>query len=397
MLVGIIGKPSSGKTTILNALCLTDAKVGIYPFTTIDPNRGVAYLYVKCPCHDKDFSCNPRSGSCDDGVRSIPVEMLDVAGLVPGASKGKGMGNRFLDDLRQADVLIHVVDTTGKFDAEGNPTTNYDPSTDIEWLDEELSQWIHNILFKDWDPLSIKLDADRSKTAGVIAEKLSGLKVSLNQISTSLRLTNLGEKNPKHWTDPDKESLAKHIRQIAFPTVIAANKLDSPDSAKNTEIVREKYPNITLVSTSWLAELTLRKANENKAIKYIPGNTTIEILDENHKIIKTVTAIKERLFDSGISTGVGELLSKTIFDVIEFIVVYPVEDSSKLTDKDGRVLPDVFLVPKNIPAREFAGKIHSDFEKSFIHAILVSDSNKRISATHELKNHDIIKIVSATK
>ena len=131
MIIGIVGKPSSGKTTILNALCMTDAKMGNYPFTTINPNRGIAYVRVPCPCRDLDTNCNPRTGSCQEGTRYVPIEVLDVAGLVPGASEGKGLGNQFLDDLRQANVLIHVLDTSGTTDAEGNDVDSYNPVDDI--------------------------------------------------------------------------------------------------------------------------------------------------------------------------------------------------------------------------------------------------------------------------
>ena len=85
VLVGIVGKPSSGKTTFLNAACLTDAKTAPYPFTTVEPNHGVAYIRVDCVCKELGVEDNPQNSVCQDGVRRIPVEILDVAGLVPGA------------------------------------------------------------------------------------------------------------------------------------------------------------------------------------------------------------------------------------------------------------------------------------------------------------------------
>src|SRR3989338_7459591 len=109
MLVGVVGKANVGKSTFFKAATLADVEIANYPFATIKPNHGVGF--VKIDCIDKEFNiqCNPREGYCVSGYRFVPVNMIDVAGLVPGAHEGKGMGNQFLDDLNQADVLIHVV------------------------------------------------------------------------------------------------------------------------------------------------------------------------------------------------------------------------------------------------------------------------------------------------
>ena len=110
MLIGLVGKPSVGKSTFFKAATLAEVEIASYPFTTIKPNHGVGY--VKIDCIDKEFNvqCNPNHGFCIDHKRFVPVELMDVAGLVPGASEGKGLGNQFLDDLRQADVFLHIVE-----------------------------------------------------------------------------------------------------------------------------------------------------------------------------------------------------------------------------------------------------------------------------------------------
>lgn len=397
MLIGVIGKPSSGKTTILNALCMTDAKMGNYPFTTINPNRGVAYIGVDCPCSSLPTDCNPRTGKCENGTRYIPIEILDVAGLVPGASEGKGMGNQFLDDLRQASVLIHVVDTSGTTDEEGNDVENYNPVHDIHWLNNEILAWVGNILFKDWERLAKKLESDRTELVEVLHKKLTGLGSTIYKIKQSLMKIGLMDENPKEWTDEQKSDLTETIKDSLMPMMIAANKIDRPGADKYEKEIREKYPELEVIATSGLAELTLRRMDEKGIIKYTPGENDFEIIDPNHKQIGVAVAIKEKLLNIRGSTGVTQLLFGAVFDYLKLIAVFPVEDQNHYTDKDGRVLPDAFLIAQGTSAKEFAGKIHSDLADKFIHAILANKSNKRISATHEIENGDVIKIVSAVK
>lgn len=400
MLIGIVGKPSSGKTTILNALCMTDAKMGAYPFTTIKPNRGMAFVRIDCHCKDLDQDCQPRTGYCENGSRFVPIEILDVAGLVPGASEGKGMGNQFLDDLRQADAFIHVIDSSGESDEEGNPIEGYDPSNDLIWLNAELTSWIGNTLFKDWDRLSRKLDSDRSQTAEALLEKLSGLGADLVLIRQSLRNADLIEKSPKDWNEEERLSLADNIRKILFPSVIAANKADRGSAKTNIEKLSERFPEEKIISTSGLAELTLRKADQSGLINYLPGSTKIEYkgdIENPTKMMKVISAIDEKLFSVKQTTGVATLLEICVFKILKLIAVFPVEDQTHLTDHDGRILPDVFLVPQGTTAKQFAGKIHTDLQNTFINGILVTDSNKRISANHEMQNLDIVKIVAAQK
>lgn len=395
MLIGLIGKPSSGKTTLFNAMCLTDAKMGNYPFTTINPNKGVAFVRVACPCKDLPDNCEPNDGFCLDGVRYVPVDVLDVAGLVPGAADGKGMGNKFLDDLRQANILIHVLDTSGTTDAEGNETKNYDPSIDIKWLNQEINLWISRLIFNDWDRFSKKLDADRSKLTYLINEKLSGLGSKLSLISAVLREENLSDITPREWTSENKINFVNNFQTKLFPVIIAANKIDRPSSDKILERLTDRF-GIDIIGVSGLCELHLRRAAELNLIDYLPGSSNFKVLieDSNNKNLKIAKAIKEKLLDLGKTTGVTELLEKSVFTVLEYIAVYPVEDSNKLIDKNGKLLPDVHLIKKGTNAKDLAGLVHSDLKDGFLHGILVNESNKRVSANYELKHEDILKIVS---
>ena len=132
--VGLAGKPNAGKSTFFKAATLAEVEIANYPFTTIDANHGVSFVRVPCPC--KELGAGKECGRCQDGVRYVPVELIDVAGLVPDAHLGKGLGNEFLDSLRVAEAVIHVLDASGSADAEGNPVGvgNYDPMTDVGFL-----------------------------------------------------------------------------------------------------------------------------------------------------------------------------------------------------------------------------------------------------------------------
>ncbi|MHA2504438.1 MAG: YchF-related putative GTPase [Candidatus Kariarchaeaceae archaeon] len=399
MLVGIVGKPSSGKSTLLNALCLTDAKMGDYPFTTIQPNRGVSFVRVECPCGSLNEDCNPRTGFCEGGVRYVPIEMLDVAGLVPGASEGKGMGNKFLDDLRQAHALIHVVDSSGTTDEEGNKVESHDASKDIAWLNSELEAWIFQILFGDWQKASRRLEQDPTKAVDLIVDKLSGLGATVSIVKDAIKTAGLLGTNPRVWTVDEQKSMAHNLRLELFPMVIAANKMDMANSSQNIEKMKVEYKELKIIPTSGLAELTLRKASEDGIIQYKLGSDSFsfQVDPETDKRSKILEAIGERILQQSGSTGVTVLLEFAVFELLNLIPVFPVENQTKLTDHDGRILPDVFLVPKGTTAKQFAGKIHSDLQDNFINAILITDNNKPISADHELGHADVVKINAKSK
>jgi len=399
VIIGIVGKPSSGKSTFLNAACLTDVKVSELPFTTIDANKGVAYAKVKCVCRDLEVKDNPKNSICIDGTRFIPLNLLDVAGLVPDAHKGKGLGNKFLNDLSRADVLLHVVDMTGALDKSGNRVAEgeNDPYEDILFLEDEINYWVKDILEReDWDKFT-RSSQDKKKVIVDLHKRFSGLKISQQHVVAALKDSSLDDKLPSQWTDDEMLKFSKTIREISKPILIIANKIDKEISIKNLEDLKTKYKG-PIIPCSALAEYVLRKYNEDKIINYLPGSSDFEIIDKDKlktNELETLNRIKQEILDKFDETGVQKTLNYATFNISDLIAVYPVSDITHYSDKDNNVLPDVFLVKKGTLLRDFVrDKIHSDLAKHFIHGI-DARTKKRLGENYELQNNDIIKIVSA--
>ena len=397
--VGIVGKPSCGKTSFTNAACKTDFKVGSYPFTTIEANVGITHVRTTCACADFDVEDNPQNSICIDRVRLVPIKLFDVAGLVPGAHEGRGMGNQFLDDLRQADVLIHIVDASGGLNAEGQEVDagSYDPAEDVRFLEEELVEWMLSIIQKDWRRITGRVRSEGAKLEELLLEKLSGLKITRGHILKAMRNSNLKSETVDKWTDEETRGFVKTLQKIAKPIIIAANKIDRPTAEDNFKRLQKEFPDYLVVPVSALAEKVLKDLEQKGVIKYIPGDDDFEILDPGSmkkSELDQLEKIREHILKKYGGSGVQNLLNRAVFDYLHMITVYPVHDANSLTDSDGNVLPDVYLVPEGTTAKEFAGHIHTDLMESFIHGI-DARTKMRISDKHELKDRDVIKIVSA--
>ncbi len=270
MLIGLIGKPSVGKSTFFKAATLAEVEIASYPFTTIKPNHGVGY--VKVECIDKEFNtqCNPSHGFCINHQRFVPVDLMDVAGLVPGASQGKGLGNKFLDDLRQADVFVHIVDVSGETDEKGKPTKNHDVCNDVKFLEEELDEWYYNILLKVWRAFARKLEMEKSKFSEAVSKQFSGLKVKEEQVKNVLLKLNFPEKSST-WNNEQLKEFASELRKISKPMIIAANKIDTEKGKENYKKLKKEFSDLIIIPCSADSELALREAAKTKLIKYIPG------------------------------------------------------------------------------------------------------------------------------
>ncbi len=399
-LIGLIGKTNVGKSTLFAAITMATVEIANHPFTTIKPNTGVGYVRKKCVHVELGLpKCDPRTGMCIEGNRFIPIKVMDVAGLIPGASKGRGLGNKFMDDLRQADILIHVVDASGSTDLEGNPVApgTADPVEEAKLIQIEIDEWFKSVIKRIWENKVSKQVYNIKYPIDYLARNLSGLSIKKSHVIEALRKSGLENKKLKDWSINDVEEFAVALRRIAKPIIIAANKIDVDPAYDNVKRLQKVFGEENVIPVSGLAELILKKASRSGYIKYIPGDPDFKLsskrLSDQQK--KALDLIRRKILSRYGSTGVQQLINHAVFNVLNLIVVYPVEDHHKYTDHYGNILPDAYLVPRGTTAKEFAYMIHTDLGKTFLYAINAK-TGERIGEDYVLKDNDVIKIVAAS-
>ena len=397
MIIGVIGEANVGKSTFFNSATDQSVLSANYPFTTIHPNIGISYVREKCVCREFGVQDNPLHSICIDGNRFVPIKLIDIAGLVPGAHLGKGLGNKFLDDARQADALIHVVDASGSTDPEGKvvETSQGDPLFDIKFVEEEFDQWVLSIVNRDWSKTSRDMSNQKLKIEQILTKRLSGLSVTIDTISNALSTMGLINRNPDEWTQENLLEFVRLIRKNSKPFLILANKADVSSSGE--KINKIKNQNNIVIPCSSEGELVLRKGAKKGLWYYLPGDSNFELKDKdllNEQQKKALLTIRSVLDKYG-STGVQEAINTVCFKLLNLIIVYPVEDELKLSDKKGNILPNALLLRKGSTAKDLATNIHEDLAKGFMFAIDVRNK-QRIGADYELKHNDVIKIVSTT-
>ena len=398
-LLGIVGKPNTGKSTFFSSATLAPVDIANYPFTTIKSNHGIGY--VRTPCVHTTFKVidNPRNSLCINNSRLIPVSLIDIAGIVPGAWEGKGLGNKFLDEIRRADALINVVDLSGCTDSEGHlcaPGEN-DPLEDIKFLEKEINLWILSIIKKDWHKISRISEVESKDLYDLLTDRLSGLAISRNHIINAISSCGLNPKKSTKWTEDNLLTLVDSLRKLSKPMLIAANKIDLPQSKKNLERLYEL--NYKVVPCSSEAELVLRKAAEKKLIDYTPGDSDFKVDNRNNLTQNQFNALKlirKKVLNKYGSTGVQEALNKAYLEILKMIIVYPVEDLEHFSDHEGRVFPDAYLIPYGTTARQFAYLIHTELGENFLYAISAK-TKLRLGEDAILKDQDVISIISAKK
>ncbi len=383
--VGLAGKPNAGKSTFYKAATQADVDVGDYPFTTIDANRGVAHVRTRCPCLDLDGRC----GNCEEGRRYVAVELVDVAGLVPGAHGGRGLGNRFLDELRQADSIVNVVDASGATDEEGEPCDvgEHDPQGDVEFLRTELDMWLKGIVDDNWEKIERRSRAPDFDFEAEVTEAFTGVGASEADVRRALREVDPPEFG--EWTDDDREALARELRRSSKPMQVAANKADvAPDD------LLQPLVDDGAIATTAASELALRQADEKDVVKYHPGDDGFTVTgDVSEEQRQGLERIRGFLDEHG-GTGVQMALNAAVYDLLDMITVYPVEEQSTWKGAEDEVLPDAFLLPRGSTPVDLAYEIHTDIGDSYHHAVDCR-SERKIGEGHELEEGDVVKIATA--
>lgn len=398
--IGLIGKTNTGKTTFFNSATLSSAEISNYPFTTKQPAIGNAHAITLCVHRELKVQDQPRNSRCIDGWRFIPIELVDLPGLIKGAWEGKGLGNQFLSIASQSDALLHVVDASGSIDASGRiaePGTG-DPVADIADIEEELVMWYLKLFEANRDKISRAIGGGMDRILA-ITEVFRGIGVREDQVKLALAQNNVAETKFEDFGPQESKDFCWSLRDISKPTLIVANKVDLPTATENFNRLREEYKDIIVVPASADAELTLRRAETRGVIRYIPGDERFEINDQtklNDKQKWALNFIRKDILGEYMRTGVQFAINVAVFKLLKMNAIYPVADVQKFSDKYGNVLPDVYLMRSGSTVEDLAREIHSELAKGMIYALDGRDG-LRLPTNYQLKDRDVLSIVSARK
>jgi hypothetical protein len=398
--IGLIGKTNTGKTTFFNSATLSSAEISTYPFTTKKAETATAFAITLCVHPEFNVNDNPNNSKCSDGWRYIPIELIDLPGLIKDAWKGKGLGNQFLSIAAQSDALLHIVDVSGSVDSTGRiaEVGSGDPISDYADIEEELVMWYHKILEGNRDKIS-KLIKTKTDTVDALTDLYRGIGVNRDHVKETLKITNLDDKSFDEFDVRDTKKFATYLRKISKPTLIVANKIDVEGADKSFDRLRERYNDIIVVPASADSELSLRRAEQKGLIKYSPGSEQFEILkpDElNQKQKEALDFIKKGIMGEYMRTGVQFAINVAVFKLLKMNSVYPVANEKKLSDKKGRILPDLILMKDGATVKDLAKEIHTDLPKGLLYAKDLR-YNLRLPVSYQLRDRDVICLVSASK
>jgi len=398
--IGIIGKTNTGKTTFFNSATLSSTEISTYPFTTKKPETGTGQAITLCVHMEFNVQDKPNNSKCIDGWRYIPIELIDLPGLIKDAWKGKGLGNQFLSIAAQSDALLHVVDCSGSIDSTGKISEpgSGDPVSDFADIEEELVMWYQKILEGNRDKISRNI-SDGEDTVEAITELYRGIGVKKNHVVQALKVTGLEETQFDDFGIAQTKEFAKILRKISKPTLIVANKIDIPGADKNFNRLRERYNEIITVPASADSELTLRRAEQQELIKYSPGSEQFDIVQPeklNEKQSNALNFIKQDIMGEYMRTGVQFAINVTVFKLLKMNAIYPVADEENLSDKKGNILPDLILLKEGATVKDLANEIHTGLSKGLLHAKDLR-YNLRLPTHYQLRDRDVISLISATK
>ena len=398
--IGLIGKTNTGKTTFFNSATLGSGEISNYPFTTRQATVGNASAITLCVHKEFNVLDNPKNSRCVDGWRFIPVELVDLPGLIKGAWKGKGLGNQFLSIAAQSDALLHIVDVSGGIDASGKITEpgTGDPIADIADIEEELVMWYLKLLEGNRDKISRTINSGGDMISA-LTEIFRGIGVREWHVKSALEINKLIDAKFDDWDPAKAKDFSWSLREISKPTLLVANKVDLPFASENFKRLREEYKGSIIVPASADAELTLRRAESRGMIKYLPGDERFEINNQqklNDKQRWALNFIRKDILGEYLRTGVQFAINVTVFKLLRMNAVYPIADVSKLSDKHGNILPDVYLMKSGSTVEDLAREIHTELVKGLLYAIDIRDG-LRLPTNYHVKDRDILSIVSAVK
>ena len=396
--IGLVGKTNTGKTTFFNAATLAGGEVSTYPFTTKKPQKALGNAITPCVHTEFNVKDNPQNSKCVDGWRFIPIELIDLPGLIKDAWAGKGLGNQFLSVATQSDAILHVVDVSGSIDATGRITEvgNGDPIADVSDIEEELIMWYLKLLEGNRDKIS-KLIQSETEPIIAITDVFRGIGVKESHVKDALKVTGLQDKPFDNFDMHDSKKFAAYLRKISKPTLIVANKIDVPGAEKNFDRLREKYVDTIIIPSSTDSELSLRRAEQKGLIKYVPGSEQFEILQKdqlNKKQLEALDFITQGILGEYMRTGVQFAINVTVFKLLKMNSIYPVAHPENLSDKKGHILPDLLLLKDGATVEDLAKEIHTDLTKGLLYAKDVR-YGVRLPVNYQLRDRDVVSLVSA--
>ncbi len=395
----IIGKTNVGKTTLFNAATLLNAEISNYPFTTKEPNMGTAYVCDACVCKELGVKDNPLNSACIDGWRYAPVRIIDVPGLVKDAWAGRGLGNRFLSIIGQADALIHVVDASGSVDAEGNISQpgSGNPVQDVLDIETEVERWIAEIVRHNRQ--QIVREAAASSLEEAMTKTLSGIKAGLPQVAQALRESGLEEVPYKGWRLKHAMRFAGDLLPLIKPSIIIANKMDLFTAEENLEMLTDYFSRSLVAACSAEAELALRRAERMGLLQYTPGQEKFRIAEDaslTPEQERALDYVEQRVMAKWMRTGIQQALNTVVFKLLKTNMVYPVGDESRYSDHHGNVLPDVYLMPDGSTPLDLAREVHTSLAERYILAI-DARTGTRLPKGYHLRHRDVVKIMTQPK
>jgi len=398
--IGLIGKTNTGKTTFFNAATLSSEEISSYPFTTKKPISGISHAITLCVHPEFKVQDNPNNSKCVDGWRYIPIELIDLPGLIKDAWKGKGLGNQFLSIAAQSDALLHVVDASGGVDSAGqiSEAGTGDPISDFADIEEELIMWYQKILEGNREKVSKSIKTG-SDIIEAITDLFRGIGVNKYHVQDALNSTGLSDKDFDNFNMVDSKKLSSHLRRISKPTLIVANKVDVDGADKNFDKLRERYNDTIVIPASGDSELSLRRAEQQELIKYSPGSEQFDIIKSdklNEKQTEALSFIKKGIMGEYMRTGVQFAINIAVFKLLKMNSIYPVADDKNLSDKKGRILPDLILLKDGATVNDLAREIHTDLTKGLLYAKDLR-YNLRLPLDYQLRDRDVVSLVSASK